>query len=288
MHQIGGEWSGHITGTNNANIFVEIVQNLGLISGVARINDPIHGTAVYKITGNITGGDLQIEMHPDPNFFNKPKQQTVVINNQTLNITLPADAGHGIVSVNAKVISETHIEGSWSSTIGTGGKVFISRVENLTKIERTGKKEQAKASIFISYSHVDSEHLERLRIHLKPLEKNGVLEVWDDTKIKVGDNWEKEIQIALARSAIAVLIISADFLASDFIIDNELPPILSKAQLDGTKIVPVILKPCRFARDQNLSKFQALNPPDQPVQAMSETEQEDLWDRLSQIIEAEI
>jgi hypothetical protein len=71
-------------------------------------------------------------------------------------------------------------------------------------------------------------------------------------------------------------------------VDNELPPILEKAQLNGTKVVPIVLKPCRFSRDPNLSKFQALNPPDKPIQAMTETEQEEMWDRLSQIIEAEV
>ena len=125
-------------------------------------------------------------------------------------------------------------------------------------------------------------------MHLKPLEKLGLVDVWDDTKIKVGDHWKNEIEKALQRAGIAVLIISADFLASDFIVENELPPILERAQLEGTKIVPVVLKPCRFSRDANLSKFQALNPPDRPVQAMSDVEQEAIWDRLSQIIEAEI
>jgi hypothetical protein len=80
----------------------------------------------------------------------------------------------------------------------------------------------------------------------------------------------------------------AQTLASDFIVDNELPPILEKAQLDGTKIVPVILKPCRFSRDANLSRFHALNSPDNPVHGMNESEQEVIWDRLSQLIEAEI
>ena len=127
-----------------------------------------------------------------------------------------------------------------------------------------------------------------LRVHLKPLEKEGVVDVWDDTKIKAGEKWEQEIENALNKSAIAVLIISADFLASDFIVDNELPPILERSELKGTKIVPIILRPCRFSRDKNLSKFQALNSPDKPLESMSENEQEELWDRLSLLIETEL
>ena len=84
--------------------------------------------------------------------------------------------------------------------------------------------------IFISYSHEDSKYLHRLKVHIKPLERQGLVELWDDTKIKAGDKWEKSIFNALNRSAIAILIISADFLASDFIIENELPPLLEKAK----------------------------------------------------------
>lgn len=145
-----------------------------------------------------------------------------------------------------------------------------------------------KPSVFVSYSHVDKIHLERFRVHAKPLEMNGVMDLWVDTSIKAGEKWREKIEQALSGAAIAVLLISADFLASDFIVNNELPPILEAADKKGTRILPVILKPCRFSRDPNLSKFQALNPPSSPLLLMSEMEQEMLWDKLSAEIEAEI
>jgi len=143
-------------------------------------------------------------------------------------------------------------------------------------------------SVFVSYSHVDKEYLNRFRVHAKPLERKGLVDIWVDTKIKAGEKWEEEIQRALSRSAIAVLMISADFLASDFIVDNELPPLLEAAEQEGTKILPVIIKPCRFAREPHLSRFQALNSPDNPLLLMPEIEQEVLWDRLAYEIEVEI
>jgi hypothetical protein len=142
-----------------------------------------------------------------------------------------------------------------------------------------------KKSIFISYSHKDSIYLERLKVHLKPLEKKGLIELWDDTKIRIGDKWEETISNALSNSAIAILIISADFLASDFIIDNELPPLLEKANNTGTEILPIILKKCRFEREESLSKFQALNSPKSPIINLKEHEQEELWDKLAERIE---
>lgn len=290
MINVSGDWSGHITGTNNANVFVEFTQEGLQVSGSARINDPAHGTAVYTVSGSVAGEILQAELHPDKSFFDKPKYQTLNVNGQTVTIKLDPASGHGVVTVNGKLHDASNLDGVWKSTVGTGGRVFLRRIQPMEAANNKSEHLVTNMSkkVFISYSHKDSTHLERLRVHLKPLEKQGVVDVWDDTKIKVGNDWKKEIDVALHQAAIAVLIVSADFLASDFIVDNELPPILEKAQLDGTKIVPVILKPCRFSRDANLSRFQALNPPDKPVHGMNESEQEVIWDRLSQMIEAEI
>jgi hypothetical protein len=142
--------------------------------------------------------------------------------------------------------------------------------------------------VFMSYSHVDALALQRLQVHLRPLHKKGVIEPWADTSIKAGDKWKERIEDALDRAVIAVLLISADFLASDFIIDNELPPLLRGAEEKGTRILPVILKPCRFESDENLSQFQALNPPSEPVLSMPPIEQERVWDEVAQAIEVEI
>lgn len=147
------------------------------------------------------------------------------------------------------------------------------------------QEKNKKQSIFICYSHADSKYLERLKVHIKPLEKKGLVDLWDDNKIKAGDKWKKEISYALNSASIAILIMSADFLASDFIIDNELPPLLEKASLNGTQILPIILKKCRFEREKKLSQFQALNNPKTPILSMTEHEQEVLWDKLSERIE---
>jgi hypothetical protein len=139
--------------------------------------------------------------------------------------------------------------------------------------------------VFISYSHADVDVLKRIQVHLKPLERDGRIDLWVDTRIKAGDRWEKKIQAALASAKVAILLISADFLASDFITNNELPPLLLAAEREGVKIVPVIVKPSRFLRDKNLSVFQALNDPAIPVIRMPEAEREELFVRLADIVE---
>jgi len=150
------------------------------------------------------------------------------------------------------------------------------------------KTETAVNTVFVSYSHKDNAFLGRLRVHLKPLERQGLMDMWDDSRIDAGDQWKAAIEEALGRARVAILLVSADFLASEFIVENELPPLLAKAESDGTRIVPVIVKPCRFRRDKNLSRFQAINDPATPLVNMSEGDQEKVYDQLSQLVERDM
>lgn len=143
---------------------------------------------------------------------------------------------------------------------------------------------QKRNNVFISYCHADAKWLIRLQVHLKPLEREFEIDIWDDTKIKPGSQWKREIDSALSQAKVAILLISADFMASDFIQHHELPSLLEKSKEDGVVIIPVILSPSRFTRTK-LSNFQAVNPPDAPISAMSQYDQESTFDRVAEIIE---
>jgi len=164
-------------------------------------------------------------------------------------------------------------------------KVLKSAKENPANFASTGSSISTKPKAFISYSHANKSYLDRLMVHLKPLSKKGLIDVWADTKIKTGDDWKNEIDKALNESNIAILLISADFMASDFIVDNELPPLLSQAEVKGTKILPVILTPCRFAREPSLSRFHAVNSPSEPPPSINEDDRETIYDKLAHDIE---
>ena len=99
--------------------------------------------------------------------------------------------------------------------------------------------------VFVSYSHADKEYLERLRTHLALLERRNI-KVWTDQDIEPGMQWADEIKNALARTKVAVLMISTDFLNSDFITNQEPPPLLAAAQSEGAVILPVLVKPSLF------------------------------------------
>ena len=128
--------------------------------------------------------------------------------------------------------------------------------------------------IFISYCHADAAWLDRLKVHLRPLVRRTALDLWDDSRISPGQVWHEEIAEALARARVAVLLVSADFLASDFVVNNELPPLLHRAARGGLLIVPLIVSPCLFSEHDELSRYQCANSPDRPLSGMSPSDAE--------------
>ncbi|MFA5916274.1 MAG: toll/interleukin-1 receptor domain-containing protein [Burkholderiales bacterium] len=152
-------------------------------------------------------------------------------------------------------------------------------------ISRIAAERDKHPSVFVSYSHSDREYVDRLLVHLRPLEKEGAIDLWVDTRLRAGDKWKKEIEKALAKATAAILVVSADFLASDFITDNELPPLLKNAEERGTRIIPLIVKPCRFARDKTLRHFQAINDPKQALALLPHGEQEIFYDQVASEVE---
>jgi hypothetical protein len=144
---------------------------------------------------------------------------------------------------------------------------------------------QRRTKVFISYSHQDAQWLRRLQAHIRPLERDYDIQIWDDTKIEPGSNWRENIKKAIESAKVAVLLISADFLASDFIAADELPPLLEAARTEGAIILPVILSPSGFSRTKILSQFQAINDPSKPVIDLSKGEQERVFAKVADYIE---
>mgnify|MGYP001172642810 CR=1 FL=1 len=138
----------------------------------------------------------------------------------------------------------------------SANKLFIESIgnKNISGLEEpplnTLSTPPLRQQVFISYAHADAEWLKRLQLHLKPLERDRRIDRWDDTRIKPGMDW-------LA------------FLASDFIANNELPPLLEAAEREGALILPIIVSPCSFERTPKLSRFQAANSPLETLEDMT-------------------
>ncbi|PJJ48530.1 toll/interleukin-1 receptor domain-containing protein [Hymenobacter chitinivorans] len=131
----------------------------------------------------------------------------------------------------------------------------------------------ARTSVFISYSHADSHWREMLTIHLHPLVRDQHVQIWSDWDMHKGERWQDRIRRQLAQAKVAIFLVSADFLASDFIHAEELPPLLVAAEQEGAILLSIIVRPCAF-RDSPLSRLQAMNSPSQPLSGMSKTQRE--------------
>jgi tetratricopeptide (TPR) repeat protein len=159
----------------------------------------------------------------------------------------------------------------------------LSKVEAAPMVSSSPVRTKA----FISYSHKDKRFLNELRRHLGFLEREGRVNAWDDTQIAPGSQWREEIEKAIASAQVAVLLISADFLASEFIAQDELPPLLTAAKQEGAIILPVIVGPCLFA-GSNISQFQAINSPSKPLRRMSPGQRDEVWVKVAQLIEEQL
>ena len=140
-----------------------------------------------------------------------------------------------------------------------------------------------RTDVFVSYSHKDVRWLNRLQVHLKPLTREGKVEIWNDTLLQSGTKWQETIRHALTRAKVAVLLVTADFMASDFIAYDELPTLLVAAETEGAIILPVIISPSWFEKT-SLARFQAVNPPSKPLIRMSKARQEEVWLKVAEEI----
>ena len=127
--------------------------------------------------------------------------------------------------------------------------------------------ESERKNVFVSYSHKDKKWLERILKWLKPLEEEGLLDIWDDSQIPPGAKWKDVIEENLAEAKAAVLLVTQDFLSSSFIKESELPVLLAAAEEDGLQIFWIAVKPSTY-RSTEINDYQAVNNPAKPLSSL--------------------
>lgn len=148
----------------------------------------------------------------------------------------------------------------------------------------------AAPKIFLSYSHRDGEWKERLSRSLRILERQGLADVWDTGDIEAGAIWSQDVDKALKSADVALLLISPSFLASDFIVQKELPALLERSREGGLVALPILLKSSLWTLVPGLAELQFLNDPSRPLEVLSENERDqalaDITSQVASLVEA--
>lgn len=120
------------------------------------------------------------------------------------------------------------------------------------------------ARVFISYTRRDEPLKDELLKHLSILKRQSVIETWHDRMIEAGGDWEGEIDQHLEAADIVLLLISSDFLASDYCWDVEVKRALERHESGDTRVVPIILRQVDW-KGAPFAKLQALPKDAKPV-----------------------
>ncbi len=111
--------------------------------------------------------------------------------------------------------------------------------------------------IFFCYAHEDELLLNKLKKHLRPLQRQSLIDVWHDRDISAGAEWEQEINERLDTAQIIILLVSPDFMDSDYCYGIEMKRAIDRHERREVRVIPVILHPVHW-RGGPLGKLQAL------------------------------
>ena len=125
-----------------------------------------------------------------------------------------------------------------------------------------------KINIFYSYSHKDESLQKELAKHLSILRRQGVIKTWHDRKITPGREWEGQINQHMNSADIILLLISSDFIASDYCYDIELKRAIERHHAGDAIVIPIILRPVDW-KGSPFEKLQALPTDAKPVTSWS-------------------
>lgn len=118
--------------------------------------------------------------------------------------------------------------------------------------------------IFFCYAREDELLLNKLKTHLRPLQRENLIEVWYDRDISAGTEWETEIKERLNAAQIVLLLVSPDFMDSDYCYSIEMKKALERRARGEAEVIPVILRHV-YWHGEPLGKLQALPKDGKPV-----------------------
>lgn len=139
-----------------------------------------------------------------------------------------------------------------------------------------------KPTIFISYSHEDEVPWKDFVVdHLRVAERQGDFAVWDDRRIQGGGEWRADIDSALERADIAVLLVSRHFLTSNFIMDHEVQTMLQRRTEHGLFVYPILISACTWQRVDWLAHLNIRPTDGTPLNSFDDAERDNVMTALA-------
>ena len=117
---------------------------------------------------------------------------------------------------------------------------------------------------FCSYSHRDEEYLNELRIWLRGLERQGIIHWWHDREIPPGWEWEEAIDRNLRTAEVILLLVTPDFMGSDYVHENEIGQAVERHERGEARVIPIIVRPADWEW-ASFGKLQALPKDAKPI-----------------------
>jgi hypothetical protein len=140
--------------------------------------------------------------------------------------------------------------------------------------------------VFVSYAHEDKRWVREIGVYLRALASSLSFELWDDTRIAAGAVWREEISAALSRSRVAVLVLTPEYMASEYLSNDELPALLDAAEAGGVTILCVYASDVRLVGTAKaLSGYQFVNAPDAPLSGLNQAERDKVYVALAEELE---
>ncbi len=143
---------------------------------------------------------------------------------------------------------------------------YIWRFDQFNKLSKLIEEQKAqrspfiasqstKATVFISYSYKDEAEKNKLLSHLGVIKQADLIDIWSDDRIGPGADWAAEMNRAISQAKIAILLITANFLTSDSIMNQQIPMLLKRSKQEGVIILPLIVTPSAWQSVAWLNRF---------------------------------
>jgi TIR domain len=156
------------------------------------------------------------------------------------------------------------------------------RLERIEDQRCTGERPESRGpshpTIFVSYSHKDAKYKEEFERYMAPLRQYHYIDTWSDEDIPVSSDWRLEIEDAMERAGVAVVLVTSNFLNSNFCMDVELRRFVQARAERGLKLVAVVVSDCYWQAVPDLARYQLLPRRGTPIKSARNREQ--AWSKV--------